>query len=146
MKEMLGGRGLSWRTGICHTFIYKGIHSYESPSYPGFLYIYLNMGVAECIKWPSFIVLAQTTRKHQNQCGTCFSPTHPLTLPTFNNTGGMEKIWSQKRVRRRTLHFWLVASIIFLERFRLPGMNKPKGKLWSRAVEGGKENKTFLHF
>lgn len=55
MKEMPSGRHFSWRTGICHTFIYKGIHSYGSPSYPGFLYTYLNTGIAEGLKGPSFL-------------------------------------------------------------------------------------------
>lgn len=112
MKEMLGGRGLSRRTGICHTFIYKCIHLYGSPSY---------ISKYWCCWRPQrtkFIVLAQTARKRQNQAWTCFCP-HSL-----NNIGEMEKIWSWKRVRTGTLNFWLVASIIFLEMLRLQVMKK----------------------
>lgn len=47
-----------WSTGIYHIFIYKGIHSYGSPSCPVFLYTYLKPGVVEGLKGSSFMVLA----------------------------------------------------------------------------------------
>lgn len=131
-NEMLGGRGLSWRTGFCHIFIKVTTHK-------EFLYTYPNTDDAECFRGLSFIVLAQTARKQQNPPWTSFRH-HSL-----NNTGDMYKIWSQKRVRRGTLRFLPVALIIFLEILRLQVMKKVWRKTMKQSCGQRQRNYETFH-
>lgn len=94
-------------------YAFLKVSTHNEPPYTAFLYTYPNTDDAECYTALSFIVLAQTDRKPQNQHWNSFWH-HSL-----NNKKDMEKIWSQKRVGRGHLHFWPVALIIFLEILRL---------------------------